>query len=305
MEVVKLKPYLTYKIWGGDKLSSLKGLNEPFKSEQPLGETWEISIHPSGESTTIDGKLLSSVIDRERLPYLVKFIDTSQNLSVQVHPDQEYAQKFENDNGKNECWLILDAKEGSGIYLGFKKGVSKEDFKRSIDNKENVNELLNFYPVKRGDFFFVPAGSVHAIGDGITLCEVQRSSGVTYRIWDWNRLENGKPRELHLEKSFDVLNFNEEENTKEFFQYRSNIFSNKSIELASDDLFEATSFHLDHGDSIKIDHKKRLASVVVLSGVLEIDKSTISAYECCVIDTEKNEEALLVAKENCEFVIVQ
>jgi mannose-6-phosphate isomerase len=204
-EIKNIKPYFDYKIWGGSKISKLFGLN----TKDKIGEAWLISTHIKGSSILSNGKLLREEID---LPYLIKIIDTTDNLSVQVHPDDQYAQKFENDLGKSECWYILEAEKNAGIYLGFKDGVTKDSFKEVVNQNKNVNEYLNFFPVQAGDFFYVPAGTVHAIGAGITLIEIQKSSGVTYRVWDWNRLENGKPRELHINKAFEVFDFNSRPN---------------------------------------------------------------------------------------------
>ena len=304
MNTFKVSPHLTYKIWGGEKLLALKAPSLLGKSDVPLGETWEVSIHPDGKSKVEDGKYLDEKLDSSKLTYLIKFIDTSQNLSIQVHPGQEYAQKFESDNGKNECWIILDANPGSGIYLGFKDGVTPKSFKKSLENGDAINELLRFYPVKRGDFFFVPAGAVHAIGDGITLCEVQRSSGVTYRVWDWNRLENGKPRELHISKAMDVLNFDTNSNSKEYFQYQREIFKKKNLQLAADDLFKVKSVNMKSGENLELLSEQRVTSVVVISGKIEIDNKEFSAYECGVIEIFENELTELQAKEDSEIIIV-
>lgn len=301
MNLYKVRPFLTFKVWGGSKLLGLRGLNTN-ENSNPLGETWEVSIHPDGESTVESGQKLSNLIEKERLPYLIKFIDTSDNLSVQVHPGQEYARKVENDNGKNECWIILDAEEGSGIYLGFKEGVTEDLFNSYILENKDVDSLLNFYPVKRGDFFFIPAGSVHAIGKNITLCEVQRSSGVTYRIWDWNRLDNGKPRELHLKKAFDVLEFDSKKNKKEFFQFKEDIFANESIDLTEDDLFKVKSAHLEVNQSLKVSPSERLTSVVVLKGRVKINEYILNSYESLVLDISNDVSVL--ALEKSELIVV-
>lgn len=167
-------------------------------------ESWQFSVHPDhpGSAILSDGKTtpLSSIAPRSTL--LLKFIDARDNLSVQVHPDNAYAQTHENSSGKCESWLIL----GPGtLYLGFKTKTDGPAFKKACaaGTEEEVLSYLNAISVKKGDVFHVPPGTVHAIGKGVRLFEIQQSSGITYRVWDWNR----GSRPLHLEKAFDVLNF--------------------------------------------------------------------------------------------------
>lgn len=220
-----LSPFLVHKIWGGSKLKNLKKSIELNDQTLPLGETWEVSCHKDGASL-LNGASLSQSVDSNTLPYIVKFIDTSDNLSVQVHPHDDYAKIHENQSGKTECWLILDAEQGSGIYLGLKAGITKEDLETALKNKSPFADLLNFYPVQQGQFFYVPAGTIHAIGKNVTLVEIQQSSGITYRVWDWNRVdEKGIARELHVKKALDVVNFEPSQNTKESFLFQSNVLN--------------------------------------------------------------------------------
>ncbi len=145
--------------------------------------------------------------DGSSFPVLIKYIDAAHNLSVQVHPDDEYARRVENDNGKTEMWYVFGAEKGAGIYCGFKRDTNKEEFLSKVKDG-TVEELLNFIPVKEGDCFLIEAGTVHAIGAGCVICEVQQSSNVTYRVYDYNRKgADGKPRPLHVEKAVDVINF--------------------------------------------------------------------------------------------------
>lgn len=137
---------------------------------------------------------------------LIKYIDAAQNLSVQVHPDDAFARREEGDNGKTEMWYVIGAEEGAGIYCGFRKDTDKDAFLAKVQDG-SVQELLNFIPVKAGDCFLIEAGTVHAIGAGCLICEVQQSSNVTYRVYDYGRLVNGKPRQLHLDKAMRVINF--------------------------------------------------------------------------------------------------
>ncbi len=210
MEIIKLKPAVKDLIWGGTKLK------EYGKDGDRIAETWELSYHKDGACTTESGIPLSEVATREDLgenaqsfdffPMLIKFIDAKDNLSIQVHPSDAYSVKNEGQLGKTEMWYIIDAEEGAGLYMGFKKTVTPEKFAKAIENN-TVTDLLNFIPVKPGEHYFIKSGTVHAIGKGVTLCEVQQNSNVTYRVYDYGRLGvDGKPRQLHVEKAKAVSN---------------------------------------------------------------------------------------------------
>lgn len=280
--MIELKPFLSERVWGGDELKRLKKIStEQFPT--PLGETWEISTHIEGESRVCldnDTQTLKQYLKKE-LSYLVKFISCEDNLSVQVHPNDEYARMHENSKGKTECWIILDVKDNGGIYLGFKPGITKEIFQEKVLHNQDVSECLNFYPVRPGDFFYVPAGSVHALAKGVTLVEVQQSSGVTYRVWDWNRLGlDGKPRELHVKKSFDVLNFNADKNNLNAFRFQSDVFS--TIEqnvLAEHEDFQLKIINMKKNDkkSITIDPAKT-TSIIFLNGEFRNNNQTLRGY---------------------------
>lgn len=280
--MIELKPFLSERVWGGDELKRLKKIStEQFPT--PLGETWEISTHIEGESRVCldnDTQTLKQYLKKE-LSYLVKFISCEDNLSVQVHPNDEYARMHENSKGKTECWIILDVKDNGGIYLGFKPGITKEIFQEKVLHNQDVSECLNFYPVRPGDFFYVPAGSVHALAKGVTLVEVQQSSGVTYRVWDWNRLGlDGKPRELHVKKSFDVLNFNADKNNLNAFRFQPDVFS--TIEqnvLAEHEDFQLKIINMKKNDkkSITVDPAKT-TSIVFLNGEFRNNNQTLRGY---------------------------
>ena len=267
--IQKLSPTIVRKIWGGKNLEQLKRLPKSSQALEPIGETWEIFL--------------------EHLPYLAKFIDTDQELSIQVHPGDEYASLHENSLGKTECWIILDAAPGEGIFLGLKPGVAKEDLLKALANQSAINELLVFYPVKAGDFFYVPAGSIHAIGKGILLAEVQQNSGITYRVWDWNRLDDaGKPRELHVNKSLDVINFDPAANSEVHFKKMSNLFS----KIGFHEICKHSHFHLYllnqalremHQQDIKLN---RPCSLLNLGGKKKVNGEILEAYSAMLIDSE-------------------
>lgn len=272
----------------------------------PIGETWEVSIHPDGLSQN-GGVNLDLSPHQLKLPYLVKLIDTNKELSVQVHPGDEYAKKVEKSTGKSECWYIIDAKKEAGIYLGLKPGVTKASFISALKNKEEMNTFLNFYPVLAGDFFFVPAGSIHAIGGGITLAEVQQNSGITYRVWDWNRVDkNGKSRELHIEKSLDVINFDQASNGVEFFK-KTNVH-NRQAPVTT--LLEHKCFKLSHVSlkkgvnlNISVSDKDRFPSVLNLAGELMINGELVKKFSAVLIKDEKNLE--IKASMDSHFLLVE
>ena len=210
--ILKLQPTLKHYLWGGQRLKTLFARES---AEEKVAESWEVSVHPDGESRTSEGTL-SDYLRQNPLavspaggpfPVLIKYIDAKQNLSVQVHPDDAYARRNEGDNGKTEMWYIVEAEEGAGIYCGLTRDMGRGEFVKAVQ-EGTVEELLNFIPVKAGDCFLIKAGTLHAIGAGCVICEVQQSSNVTYRVYDYGRRDDkGNLRPLHLEKALDVIKF--------------------------------------------------------------------------------------------------
>lgn len=220
------QPNLHEVVWGGKRLCTYKRLPN---SETPIGESWEVSAVPSSPSIIANGECagrdLISVINEApedilgqavneryhgQLPLLVKFIDAQKDLSIQVHPNDEMAQREHGKMGKSEMWYIIDAKPGSYLYAGFKQEITPEAYKKHVA-EGTITEVLARHEVKTGDVFYLPAGRVHAIGAGILLAEVQQSSDVTYRIFDYNRPGmDGKPRELHTELAAQALDYHVE-----------------------------------------------------------------------------------------------
>lgn len=217
MAVYKLKPALKNYIWGGTRLSDEWGKAD---KGTKVAESWELSFHPDGYSVidggVSDGKTLTEVIGRDMsllgercrafddFPLLVKLIDAEQNLSVQVHPSDEYALKNEGQYGKTEMWYVLDAVEGAGIYWGFRRDITVEEFLGAAEDG-SIEKELYFAPAKSGDVFFIEAGTVHAICKGLTIAEIQQNSNITYRVYDYKRVgADGKPRDLHTAKAAQV-----------------------------------------------------------------------------------------------------
>ncbi len=213
-----LKAPLKDYIWGGTRLKNEYG----FASDKDkVAEAWVLSCHKDGTNTVLNGKYagktLTEVLDIwgkgalgkeaekfEYFPILIKLIDACDKLSVQVHPDDEYALRVEGEYGKTEMWYIVDCNPGAKLLYGFKNEISKEEFAERIKNN-TLDDVVNYVNVNKGDVFFISAGTLHAIGEGILIAEVQQNSNTTYRVSDYGRLgADGKPRELHVEKAKDV-----------------------------------------------------------------------------------------------------
>ena len=211
-------------VWGGHKLRALKGLKA---NQQPIGESWEISDVPSSESHVRNGHLVGRSIHSliveygavllgnrilehygPQLPLLVKFIDAASDLSIQVHPNDELAHERHGSLGKTEMWYVMQADPGASMLVGFKEQITKDDYAQRVDDGTIVDVLAR-HEVHAGDVFFIPAGRVHAICGGIMVCEIQQSSDITYRLFDYHRLGlDGKPRQLHTLEARDAIDFN-------------------------------------------------------------------------------------------------
>lgn len=213
-EPMFLKPVFQEKIWGGSRLRSVFGFDIP---NDKIGEDWAISAHPHGVSVVENGEYQGQKLDElwqnhkelfgnptePVFPLLIKILDAEDELSVQVHPDDAYGMKHEGELGKTECWYIIDAEPGAEIIYGH-HAKTREELAEMIQ-EGRWDDLLKKVPVKKGDFFYVPSGTIHAIGKGIMILETQQSSDTTYRVYDYNRKDaNGNTRELHIQQSIDV-----------------------------------------------------------------------------------------------------
>lgn len=212
-------------LWGGTKLREYGKISD----KDTIAESWELSCHPDGESVIADGEFAGMTLSAflrehpeaagkscerfDRFPVLVKLIDARDNLSVQVHPDDAYALANEGEYGKTEMWYIVEAEPDAELIYGFKESITKEEFRRAIE-ENTLLKKVNRVPVKKGDVFFIEAGTLHAIGKGILIAEIQQNSNTTYRVYDYGRVgADGKPRELHVEKALAVTNLTPAVNT--------------------------------------------------------------------------------------------
>lgn len=218
MAILKLKPSCKDYLWGGNKLRTEFGIDS---DKETLAESWELSCHPDGPSYIINGEAagqtLAEYIDAngkevlgkdcesfEEFPVLIKFIDAKKDLSIQVHPDDSYALKNEGQYGKTEMWYVMEAEEGASLFYGFSREVSKEEFEQRIQNR-TLTEVLNKVEIHKGDVLFIDPGTIHAIGAGCLIAEIQQNSNVTYRVYDYGRKGvDGKERELHVDKALQV-----------------------------------------------------------------------------------------------------
>jgi mannose-6-phosphate isomerase len=223
---LKFETILKEKVWGGNAL--VTRYNKKSTSAAHIGESWELSAVAGDQSIISNGFLAGNNIEElievymgditgdavyekfgNEFPLLIKFIEAQEDLSIQVHPDNELAKKRHKAYGKTEMWYILECKNGSKIYTGFKEGITKETYEEAVKSG-TIEEIMNTETVEAGDAFFTPAGRVHAIGAGIVLVEIQQTSDITYRIFDWNRKGSGKEkRELHLDLALDAIDFNQ------------------------------------------------------------------------------------------------
>lgn len=250
-------PILKEKIWGGNRLETVLR----HKAMNHCGESWEVSGLVGDESVIANGFLAENNLNElleiymtdlvgERnyekyglgFPLLIKFIDANDNLSVQVHPDDELAQRKYGQSGKTEMWHVIAAEPGAGLYVGFNQKVTKEQYVQAVENG-TLAEMLKFYPVQPGDTFMIPAGTVHAIGKGVLLAEIQQPSDVTFRIFDWNRVDDeGNPRELHTAEALEAIDFDLNLGTFKV-DYKPEL--NKTIPLVHSEYFNTNLIEFD------------------------------------------------------------
>lgn len=279
MEILKLKPAIKDYLWGG------RTLVEKYNKESDLdkvAESWEMSNHKDGSSTIINGEYADinfrEYLEREgkkvwgencnkydSFPVMIKFIDAKQDLSIQVHPNDEYALKYEGEFGKNEFWYVLDAEPGAFLYYGVNEEMTKEQFKERIENGTICNYLKKV-EVKKGDSFMIKTGTIHAIGAGIVIAEIQQCSNSTYRVYDFGRVGvDGKPRELHIDKAVDVTNLKPSEKNSEADGDSIERGSYVSMLLTNNEYFICTKYDVN-GDVTLNATNCSFNSVIIIEG---------------------------------------
>lgn len=306
MAIIKLEPAFKDYIWGGTKLRDEFGKKCDYEK---VAESWELSCHKDGNSVVANGEdkglTLAEYIEKhgkgvlgencekfENFPILIKLIDAKDNLSVQVHPNNDYAMRVEGEYGKTEMWYIVDADEGATLLYGFKKGISKDEFaKRIADN--TLLEVTNAVPVKKGDVFFIEAGTLHAIGKGILIAEIQQNSNTTYRIYDYGRVGNdGKPRELHVEKAKDVTNLCPAKAYPQTPVEQGDGFTTKL--LSSCDYFTTYAVEVEEKAVLKADEKS-FNSLLILEGEGEVVADDVVKF--------KKGDSIFVTAGTGDFVV--
>ena len=281
MAIFRLAPAFKDYLWGGTRLRDEYGKECDFDK---VAESWELSCHKDGPSVVADGEdkgltlreyiekhgrqVLGSDCDAfDDFPILIKLIDAKDNLSVQVHPDNDYAQRVEGEYGKTEMWYVVDCDEGAELLYGFKHEISKEEFAERIENN-TLLEVTNNVPVHKGDVFFIKAGTLHAIGKGILIAEIQQNSNTTYRIYDYGRVgKDGKPRELHVEKAKDVTKLAPAEQYPASPVEKHDGYDSKL--MASCDYFTTYVMNID-GEAALTADEKSFNSLLILDGEVTV-----------------------------------
>ena len=299
MDTVKLKPAVKSYIWGGTKL---KKYGKESK-EDVISETWELSFHDDGlslvDSGIYKGKTLKEVVKKDDLgtnvstftffPCLIKLIDSASPLSVQVHPSDEYALKNENSYGKTEMWYILDHEKDAGIYVGFKNNETQSDVEKALNNG-TILDKLNFFKVKKGECYFIKSGTIHAIGKGVTLIEIQQNSNLTYRLYDYNRKDkNGNTRELHISKALKVIDYNKYVpiTFNEGIIGTCKYFTSKKVEFKNEYVIE--------------NDEKSFSSITFIDGLGTVNDIKFKKYDTFFVPANKK----AIIKGNGEFIITK
>ena len=283
LKPLKFRTIFKDKIWGGNKIKTI--LNKDFSPLPNCGETWEISGVEGNVSVVAEGeyagKSLVELIDKytdkligkklykkfhDQFPLLIKFIDANDDLSIQVHPDDKLARKRHNSFGKTEMWYVIQADPGAKLNAGFNRKVDKETYLHHLQNN-TLEEILNFEEVRAGDVFFLPAGRVHYIGKGICLAEIQQTSDITYRIYDFDRRDDkGNLRELHTDLALDAIDFNFYENYKTRYTPKKN----EIINLVTCQYFNTSVLNYDTVVSRNYADVDSFVVIICLEGALKI-----------------------------------
>lgn len=303
---LKFKPLLKQTIWGGDKIIPFKQLSEKLDN---VGESWEISGVKDNETIVADGPMegrsLNDVVEEmgarlvgydnykrfgNEFPLLIKFIDARDDLSIQVHPTDEIAVRQGRERGKTEMWYLMDSDAGAKLYSGLKKQITPEEYKNMVDN-DTICDALAQYEVKEDDVFFLPAGRIHAIGTGCFLAEIQQTSDVTWRIYDFKRKDkNGNYRELHTKQAAEAINYKVEKDYRT--EYRPE--KNQGVNLVNCPYFNTAVYDLDQPMTLDYADLDSFVILIGLKGDAEItdsegNKTSLKAGETVLIPATETE----------------
>ena len=302
MKPLKFKALLKQTIWGGDKIIPFKHLDDHLEN---VGESWEISGVPGNETVVADGeyagkKLNELVIEQkdklvgkanyerfgDEFPLLIKFIDARQDLSIQVHPTDEIAKRQGKERGKTEMWYIMDSDKDAKLYSGLKKQITPEQYKAMVED-DTITDALAQYEVKEDDCFFLPAGRIHAIGTGCFLAEIQQTSDVTYRIYDFKRKDkDGNYRQLHTKEAAERINYTVEDDYRTHYEHKKN----EGVTLVECPYFTTAVYDLD--EPMTLDYSE-LDSFVILIGLK--GEGTITDNEGNTVTISAGESILVPA----------
>ena len=302
MKPLKFKALLKQTIWGGDKIIPFKHLDDHLEN---VGESWEISGVPGNETVVADGeyagkKLNELVIEQkdklvgkanyerfgDEFPLLIKFIDARQDLSIQVHPTDEIAKRQGKERGKTEMWYIMDSDKDAKLYSGLKKQITPEQYKAMVED-DTITDALAQYEVKEDDCFFLPAGRIHAIGTGCFLAEIQQTSDVTYRIYDFKRKDkDGNYRQLHTKEAAECINYTVEDDYRTHYEHKKN----EGVTLVECPYFTTAVYDLD--EPMTLDYSE-LDSFVILIGLK--GEGTITYNEGNTVTISAGESILVPA----------
>ena len=302
MKPLKFKALLKQTIWGGDKIIPFKHLDDHLDN---VGESWEISGVPGNETVVADGeyagkKLNELVIEQkdklvgkanyerfgDEFPLLIKFIDARQDLSIQVHPTDEIAKRQGKERGKTEMWYIMDSDKDAKLYSGLKMQITPEQYKAMVED-DTITDALAQYEVKENDCFFLPAGRIHAIGTGCFLAEIQQTSDVTYRIYDFKRKDkDGNYRQLHTKEAAECINYTVEDDYRTHYEHKKN----EGVTLVECPYFTTAVYDLD--EPMTLDYSE-LDSFVILIGLK--GEGTITDNEGNTVTISAGESILVPA----------
>ena len=298
--ILKMKPVFKEMIWGGHKLKDVYGYEIP---SDHTGECWAVSAHKNGdctiENSEFAGKTLSWLfehhrelfgnIEGEEFPLLVKIIDARDDLSVQVHPNDEYARVHEDSLGKTECWYVLQADEGTKMVMGH-HAKTKDEFIKAIE-EDDYDNLLNSFAIEKGDFFYIPSGTLHAICSGSLIYEAQQSSDITYRVYDYHRKDqDGNERQLHVQQSIDVTNVPAQIGSSKSFR-ETQLENGTKVRYVESEFFKVDCYRLNGKNTVENDAPFQMVSVIEGEGM--IDGQSVKKGDHFLICSDQKETVMI------------